>query len=337
MGRPFQLGSVSVFVGCSIGIANAGAEAHTPQDLLRLADLAMYKSKQDGRNRVTPYSVDLSAKAIERENVIARIRTAFKEKQFRLYYQPIVDLQTLKPAGAEALLRIQCPNEGLLPPAEIIRTAEETGMIAQVGEWVVEEGCATGQNWLNAGWPEYLSINLSPKQFDPMFMASLILKLQRIGDVASKLVFEITESTLMDNPECVADFFAEIRATGARIAIDDFGTGYSSLNFIGRFPVDFVKLDRSFVRHIGDSENATAQRNLALIKATATLCHELGIAVVAEGIETAVELEKLRSIGINYGQGYLFSPALPETQYRAWATAFGNHVRPSSRLVKSAC
>ena len=326
--KPFKLGSASVFVGCSIGIADASAGVHTPEDLLRLADLAMYKSKQDGRNRVTPYSADIGNKISQRESEIIRIRTALAEKQFRLHYQPIVDLETLKPAGAEALLRIQCPKDGLIPPAGIIQTAEETGLMGQIGEWVVEEGCATGQRWTAAKRPEYLSINLSPKQFGPLFMADLILKLRRIPEVAGKLVFEITESTLLANAERIAEFFAEIRASGARIAIDDFGTGYSSLNYISRFPVDFVKLDRSFVRHLGDPEVAAAHRNLALIRSTAALCRELGIAVVAEGIETAVELEKLQSMGVNYGQGYLFSPALPEAQYKVWASAFAGCARP---------
>ncbi len=171
--------------------------------------------------------------------------------------------------------------------------------------------------------PLYLSLNLSPRQLDQKFMSDLVARLHRNPNAARKLVFEITESALLQNAERISQFFAGVRASGARIALDDFGTGYSSLNYISRFPVDFVKLDRSFVRHLGDAGNATAHRNLALIRATATLCRELEIAVVAEGVETIAELEKLKSIEVGYAQGYLFSPALPEEEFTEWARSFG--------------
>ncbi len=335
MSLPFEIGPVSVFVGCSVGIADASADVHSAEELLRLADLAMYKSKQDGRNRVTPYSADLSSKVTERDNVVAHIRMALKENHFRLFLQPIIALDTMKPAGAEALLRVVNPRGGFISPAEIIRTAEETGLMGQIGEWVVEEGCAIGNRWVAAENPLYFSLNLSPRQLDQKFMSDLVARLHRNPFAARKLVFEITESALLQNAERISQFFAGVRASGARIALDDFGTGYSSLNYISRFPVDFVKLDRSFVRHLGDADNATAHRNLALIRATATLCRELEIAVVAEGVETIAELERLRSIGVDYGQGYLFSPALPEEEFTEWARNFGHNPGHPAALARA--
>jgi diguanylate cyclase (GGDEF)-like protein/PAS domain S-box-containing protein len=321
---PFHLGEVVVHVGCSIGIALLGTHSSSPEELLRLADLAMYKSKQQGKNRISVYSSDLGDKALTRSRVTDQIREALRSNQLRLFYQPAIDLNSLRVVGAEALLRLQCPEEGMMQPTDFIAVAEETGLMGSVGDWVVGEAISSLQHEraFAASTERYLAINLSPRQLDSAFTADLIKRLKNAPALAKTLVFEVTETALLENEERFSQFFADIRETGARIALDDFGTGYSSLGHISRYPVDFIKLDRSFSRLLSRGNEAEAQRARALIKATATLSAELGIAIIAEGIEDLATLDLLRSYGIGFGQGYLFSSPLPANAFRDWAQAF---------------
>ncbi|MGB9141031.1 MAG: EAL domain-containing protein [Aestuariivirga sp.] len=332
---PFHLGHVVVHVGCSIGIAILGTHSGNAEELLRLADLAMYKSKQQGRNRISIYSSDLGDKALMRNRVTEKIREALSSNQLRLYYQPVVHLDTLRVVGAEALLRLQCPEDGLMQPTEFISVAEETGLMGPVGDWVVGEAIsALRQERAFAGdTNRYLAVNLSPRQLDRTFTADLIKRLRNSPELARSLVFEITETALLENEERFSAFFEDVRETGARIALDDFGTGYSSLGHISRYPVDFIKLDRSFARQLSRGSEAEAQRARALIKATATLSAELGIAIIAEGIEDMATLELLRSFKIGYGQGYLFSSPLPASAFRDWAQAFSGNGESAQQTV----
>ena len=324
---PYHLREVVVHVGCSIGIAILGTHSSSPEELLRLADLAMYKSKQQGRNRISIYSADLGDKALMRSRVTDKIREALRHNQLRLFYQPVVHLDTLRVVGAEALLRLQCPEDGLLQPAEFITVAEETGLMGQVGGWVVSEAISNLQKEraFAAETNRYLAINLSPRQLDRAFTEDLVKSLKAAPALAKALVFEITETALLENEERFSRFFAAVRETGARIALDDFGTGYSSLSHISRYPVDIIKLDRSFSRQLSRGNEAEALRARALIKATATLSAELGISIIAEGIEDMATLDQLRSFGIGYGQGYLFSSPLPASAFRDWAQAFSGN------------
>jgi cyclic di-GMP phosphodiesterase Gmr len=199
--------------------------------------------------------------------------------------------------------------------------------MGSVGDWVVGEAIASLQQE-RAFAPDtrrYLAINLSPRQLDSAFTADLVKRLKNAPALAKSLVFEITETALLENEERFSQFFADIRETGARIALDDFGTGYSSLGHISRYPVDFIKLDRSFSRLLSRGSEAEAQRARALITATATLSAELGIAIIAEGIEDIATLDQLRSFGIGFGQGYLFSSPLPANAFRDWALAFSGN------------
>ena len=330
---PFQIGLITTFVGCSVGIADGDLGASSSEEQLRFADLAMYKSKQDGRNRATSYSAEFGQRAQARDVMLTRIREALARDHFELHCQPIVDVSVMQPAGAEALLRLNSPDMGIIGPAEVIRTAEETGMMAKIGGWVVDEGFAMAERWRHGGHATYTTINLSPRQLDGAFMAVLVERLRANPETARRLVFEITESTLLNNADRIVQFFADIRQTGARIALDDFGTGYSALNYISRFPVDFVKLDRSFIRNLDDRASATARRNLALVRSTAMLCDDLDIAVVAEGVETMGELKVLQSIGIRYCQGYLFSRPLPEHAFLEWTAHFGPRAIASANLA----
>ena len=324
---PFHLGDVVVHGGCSIGIALLGTHSSSAEELLRLADLAMHKSKQQGKNRLSVYSSDLGDKALTRARVTDQIREALRSNQLRLFYQPVIDLNSLRVVGAEALLRLQCPEEGLMQPTDFIAVAEETGLMGSVGDWVVGEAISSLQQE-RAFAPDtkrYLAINLSPRQLDSAFTADLVKRLKNAPALAKTLVFEITETALLENEERFSQFFADIRETGARIALDDFGTGYSSLGHISRYPVDFIKLDRSFSRLLSRGNEAEAQRARALIKATATLSTELGIAIIAEGIEDIATLDLLRAYGIGFGQGYLFSSPLPANAFRDWALAFSGN------------
>lgn len=332
--NPFRIGEASALVGTSIGIAHF-SESENNDDILRLADLAMYQSKQSGKNCVSSYSSDLTAKVVSRDIMVRKIRDALTEDRFVFHFQPIVDLGTMRPVGMEALLRLNCPNDGLMAPYEIIKAAEETGLIGRITSWGVAEGLSVAQDHLDrlADRGRYISINLSPKQITFEFMSELISRLRANPRVAKSMVFEITETALFRQDEDVSGMLAELRATGARIALDDFGTGYSSLGHIHRFPVDIIKLDRSFVSGLGhDSEDSRRRR--ALIKATAALANELNMAIIAEGIEDNESLGVILELGIRYGQGYLFSTPMPGSVALDWLDTFDSESASETNVVR---
>ncbi|MBK8769109.1 MAG: EAL domain-containing protein [Rhizobiales bacterium] len=331
--NPFRLGEASAVVGASIGIANV-SDSLDGDDVLRLADLAMYQSKQAGKNCITRYSNDLTAKVVNRDRIVRRIREALQRNQFAFHFQPIMNLETLKPIGVEALLRLESTDDGVLSPTDIIRCAEETGLIGGISNWTTAEGLAVAEAEQAhlAGRGRYLAINLSPKQMTGAFVADLVLKLRANPAIARALVFEITETALFRQDEDVGGMITSLRATGARIALDDFGTGFSSLGHIHRFPVDQLKLDRTFVKGLAD-DNCDAQRRRAVIKATASLAQELGMEIVAEGIEDHESLMLLKSFGISVGQGYLFAPALPQASAMDWLDAFDRPVQTGGKII----
>jgi len=334
--NPFRIGEANALVGSSIGIAHF-SEGENNDDILRLADLAMYQSKQSGKNCVSRYSNDMSARVLSRDIMVRKIRDALNEDRFVFHFQPIVDLETMRPVGMEALLRLNCPNDGLLAPYEIIKAAEETGLIGRITSWGVAEGLSVARNQQSriADRSRYISINLSPKQITAEFMSELIARLKGNPRVARSMVFEITETALFRQDEDVSGMLADLRATGARIALDDFGTGYSSLGHIHRFPVDIIKLDRSFVGGLGQ-DNEDARRRRALIKATAALAGELGMAIIAEGIEDNESLGVIRDFGIRYGQGYLFSTPMPANVALDWLDAFDRQAGQDGNVVQLA-
>ena len=328
LSQPFRLADAVANVGASIGIATF-YNAFSPEEVLRQADLAMYKSKQSGKGSWSLYSDDLTASMVAREVMVQKIRRALAENHFRFYLQPIVELATLKPVGAEALLRMECPVDGLMPPQEIIKTAEETGLIDQITAWSVTEGFrianAEAEHFMNAN--RYISVNISPRQVNRVFIAELVERLLARPDLAKSLVFEITETALFNSGENVAEILTSLRQTGARVALDDFGTGYSSLGHLHGYPVDLIKLDRSFLKDLG-SPTEDARRRRGLVRATATMAQELNANMIAEGIEDMATLTILRDFGIKYGQGYLFSKPMPQAQCAQWMAAFGK--KPSA-------
>jgi diguanylate cyclase (GGDEF)-like protein/PAS domain S-box-containing protein len=331
--QPFRIADSVANVGASIGIASF-SHSFSPEEVLRQADLAMYKSKQSGKNSWSFYSDDLTASMVAREVMVQKIRRGLLKHHFRFYLQPIVELETLTPVGAEALLRMECPNDGLVPPQEIIKTAEETGLIEQITSWSVAEGFRIAHDRAEyfKNKNRYLSVNLSARQVNRIFIGELVQRLRERPDLAKSMVFEITETALFNSGENIAEILTSLRQTGARVALDDFGTGYSSLGHLHGYPVDLIKLDRSFLKDL-NNPTEDGRRKRGLVRATATMAQELGVNMIAEGIEDMATLTVLREFGIKYGQGYLFSRPMPERQCAQWLAAFSHKEPVQAKLV----
>jgi diguanylate cyclase (GGDEF)-like protein/PAS domain S-box-containing protein len=318
--EPFVHAGTQGFVGASVGIAYLDPGMEGPDSVLRLADLAMYDAKQSGKGCHRTYRSELSKKAFTTATLRKQIASGLEADGFSLVYQPIVDLASELPVGAEALLRLTCPQHGMIPPDAFIPVAEETGQIQELGAWVVEkaiEGLATidgGQ----AGSTFYVTLNASSRQLDETLVDRLNAAFRRHPGARDRIVLEITDTALLQRGDRVADLLHALRATGVRIALDDFGTGYSSLSHVHDFPVDILKIDKSFVCGLGTVDPHATRRQMAMIKATSSLARELGITVVAEGIETAATSRVLIDCGVGLGQGYLFSPPMLPAAFRDW-------------------
>jgi diguanylate cyclase (GGDEF)-like protein len=304
---PFELGAgdrTSLTVTASIGIASG--EGRTADELLRDADIAMYRAKWDGRNRHTRFEDGMRHGIEHRLQLELDLREALAEGQFQLVYQPTLRLREMRPTGAEALLRWQHPSRGLVLPGAFIPLLEETGMIADVGRWVLAQACLQAASWSREGHSIAVAVNVSARQLDSdRLLADVREALARSGLAPSALMIEVTETALMRSIEETAERLAAIRALGVRIAIDDFGTGYSSLAHLKRLPVDALKIDRSFVSGCRDGDQGRA-----LLRALVQLGRALSIETVAEGIERDRELRLLRREGCDGGQGYLFARPL---------------------------
>jgi diguanylate cyclase (GGDEF)-like protein/PAS domain S-box-containing protein len=307
---PFDLDGRDTFVAASLGIALGRAGATEPGDLLRDAEIALYRAKADTTSRHAVYEPSMSAAAAERLDLETDLRRAIERDEFQLEYQPLVDLATDRVVGLEALVRWQHPTRGLVPPLAFIPLAEETGLIVPIGRWVLETACRRARSWqLEVPGREALqvSVNLSAKQFAQPDLAELVAGiLAETGLDPSSLELEITESVLMDESEAGIRALRALREIGVRLVLDDFGTGYSSLSYLKHLPLDTIKIDRSFVVELtGDDAN------LPIVHAVISLAHGLGIEVVAEGIETAEQLGWLRQLACDRGQGFYFARPLP--------------------------
>lgn len=304
--KPFILNDHTAFTTASVGIALSATGYLEPEDILRDADTAMYRAKENGKARYEMFDETMHARALSRLRLETDLRHAVEHQEFCVYYQPIVELGTGALNGFEALVRWQHPEKGVVSPVEFIPLAEETGLIVPMGLWVLEESCMQMRKWQQL-YPAHrglrLSVNLSGKQVaQPDLIEQITGVLQRTNLDARYLKLEITESVLMENAEAAADMFKRLRALGLQLSIDDFGTGYSSLSYLHRFPVNYLKIDRSFVSRMSDSGE-----NFEIVKTVALLAHNLGMEVIAEGIETDEQLQKLRALECRYGQGYFFS------------------------------
>jgi diguanylate cyclase (GGDEF)-like protein/PAS domain S-box-containing protein len=308
MRQPFTLGEREVFVGASIGIAVAGGGVG-PSDLLRQADMAMYRAKAQPRIGYQIFDIAMDGEVSRRLALETALRRAVERGAFCLHYQPIVELASGQVAGFEALLRWQDEEHGYVPPAEFIPLAEELGLIVPLGRWVLEAACRQGRIWQDrfGRAAPGLSVNLSVRQIEyPALVPDLARILHETGLAPGKLTIELTESVFAGDIGAHPQTVRDLAALGVRVAIDDFGAGYSSLGYLRRLPVQTLKLDRSFVAELGNSPRA-----IAIAKAVSALGHALGMAVTAEGVETAHEAAILRALGADFGQGYLFGRPAP--------------------------
>jgi diguanylate cyclase (GGDEF)-like protein len=304
--QPFELKGAEnrLTVTASVGIATG--DRGSAEELLRDADIAMYRAKWSGKNRYVVFETGMQDAIQSRMELEMDLRMAFEKTEFYLVYQPTFDLQRMSPTGMEALIRWRSPTRGIVQPDDFIPLLEETGLIVQVGEWVLEEACRQGAAWHRDGHRVGIAVNVSTRQLDTdEFVPTVEGALRRSGLDPSALTLEITETTLMSNADETAERLARAKELGVRIAIDDFGTGYSSLAYLQRFPVDALKIDRSFISRMGqDPEGET------LIRTLVQLGKSLAIETLAEGIEQSRELSLLREERCDSGQGFLFARPL---------------------------
>jgi diguanylate cyclase (GGDEF)-like protein len=311
LSQPLQLSGHECHTTASIGIAMYPADGSDVQTLTKNADMAMYLAKEDGKNGFRFFTKEVKIQSIERLTLESALRRALERDQFTLHYQPKVDMATGQITGVEALLRWTHPDLGVLPPAQFIPLAEETGLIVPIGRWVLKEACAQNMAWQRCGLrPLSMAVNLSPRQFvDEHLLQDIDEALATSGMSAVLLQLEVTESMVMRNVSRAVKVLDAIQRRGIRLAIDDFGTGYSSMSLMKQFPIDTIKIDRSFVRDLPDDseDRAIAQAIISMGKA-------LGLTVVAEGVETAEQEIFLRDHACDEMQGFLFSKPLPPLQ-----------------------
>jgi diguanylate cyclase (GGDEF)-like protein/PAS domain S-box-containing protein len=317
LGPPFLLGGDEVFVTASIGVAVGGPGANDAQDLLRSADVAMYRAKEKGKDRHVVFEPSMDGRSEQRLSLEAGLRRALEREELTVRYQPVVSLKSGKSVGAEALVRWEHPDRGLVSPAEFVPLAEETDLIVEIGELVLRDACNRAREW-RARWPDRgngagptVWVNLSARQLhEPGLPGMVAGALDEAGLARGSTGLEITESAAMDvsgfgDGRTVA-VLEDLKKLGVRLAIDDFGTGYSSLSYLKRLPVDVLKIDRSFVFGLGHDT-----RDEAIVSAVVTLSKEMGLEVVAEGVETGEQLRVLGGLGCGLAQGYYLAKPLP--------------------------
>ncbi len=311
--KPLCIGGQDVVMSASVGVSLFPEDAKDPDDLIRNADTAMYSAKRMGRNNYQFYTDDLNLQMRERLVIEHGLRLAEQRKELRLLYQPKIDLDQRTIIGLEALVRWHHPTLGLISPDRFIPIAEETGLIVPIGEWVLRTACEQIRTWRDQGLDLRVSVNLSARQFREENLAQSIYRiLCETGVPPSYLELEITESDVMENAEAAIATLDELKAKGVDISIDDFGTGYSSLSYLKRFPLDVLKIDRSFVRDV-----PTNQDDAAIVGAIIALARSMNIRVVAEGVETQSQADFLNLSGCDFAQGYYFSPPLSPDQITA--------------------
>jgi diguanylate cyclase (GGDEF)-like protein len=307
--RPFELGGHEAFTSASIGIALSSAGYDQPDYILRDADTAMYRAKDAGKACYELFDLEMHSRAVIRMRLENDLRRAIERNEFCVYYQPIMSVASGRLSGFEALVRWQHPERGLVTPSEFVPVAEETGLIGPLGSWILEEACRQMRAW-HLQHPAHrsltMNVNLSSKQ---LLQSGLVQEvkavLEKTGLSARSLKLEITESVVMENAEQAITMLKQLSDLDVHLCIDDFGTGYSSLSYLHRFPVDTLKIDRSFVNRIEEKDE-----NVEIVRTIATLARNLGMEVVAEGVESEGQLECLKGLNCEYAQGYLFSRPL---------------------------
>ncbi len=310
--RPVMLGTHQFFVTCSVGVAVYPHHLAAPDTLIEHADIAMYRAKKLGRNNFQFYTPAMNDEALERVKIESALRNALDRNEFVLHYQPQVHLGSGEIVGMEALIRWRHPELGMVAPNRFIGVAEETGLIVPVGAWVLRTACAQNKAWQDAGLGNLrVAVNLSARQFGAIdLVPNLEAVLADTGLAPACLEIELTESLFMSDITPAVETLHRIKALGVNLSIDDFGTGYSSLSYLSRFPIDVLKIDRSFVNDIGIDDNESP-----IVASIITLAHNLKLAVIAEGVETLAQLDYLRALGCDEMQGYYFSRPLPADEF----------------------
>ena len=302
LSQPFLVNNQELFPTASIGIAMYNSSYKTPEEILRDADTAMYSAKAIGKGRYEIFDSNMRANAVARLQLENELRRGMERQEFEIYYQTVVALETEKIIGFEALIRWNHSARGITPPGEFIPIAEETGLIVPLGQWVFETACQQARIWQTrfAANPLSININLSARHFlqsDLVKYCRTVLKETQLSE--SSLVLEVTESAMMPDPETAIEVMRQLKSLGIRLAMDDFGTGYSSLSYLHRFPLDCLKIDRSFISRMMEDDE--------IVRTIITLGRNLGLQVIAEGVETTRQVAKLRQLGCEYAQGFVFS------------------------------
>ncbi|WP_338323997.1 GGDEF domain-containing phosphodiesterase [Candidatus Methylobacter oryzae] len=313
LNKPFYLGQGDeIHITASIGISLFPQHGGDPDILISYADVALSQAKAEGRGCFAYYSEELTLAARKRIELETRLRKAIEQHELRVFYQPQIDIDSGRIIGAEALLRWLDPVEGVISPVQFISLAEETGLILEIGEWVLRETCRQGKQWLDAGLsPLTLAVNVSAHQFRRSDIGALVTKvLSETGFPAEQLELEMTESGLMESQDKVMGLLNKLRALGVRFAIDDFGTGYSSLAYLKHFPLDSLKIDKSFIDDIPHMQD-----DMEIAATIIAMGHMLGFKVLAEGVETVEQLAFLQSKGCDAYQGYLQSKPVPPDEF----------------------
>jgi EAL domain-containing protein (putative c-di-GMP-specific phosphodiesterase class I) len=317
LSHPIHLSGHQVVIGTSIGIAVYPNDADSYDDLLRNADMAMYFAKAEGKNNFQFFMPSMNKQAHNRLLLENKLRHAIEENHFELFYQPQIDLKTGDLIGIEALIRWFDPEQGMIPPAEFIPLAEDTGLIAQIGDWVIERACRDMKALQDKGFPQIkVAINVSAFQFrHGQHLTEVISQsLKKYNFPAELFALELTESILIDDVNETLKVLDSMRDLGITLAIDDFGTGYSSLSYLKQFPIDVLKIDQSFIRDITNDVS-----DKAIVSAIIAMAKQLGIDVLAEGVETLEQQLFLQGQGCDYVQGYLYCKPIPANElFERW-------------------
>jgi diguanylate cyclase (GGDEF)-like protein len=307
LSAPYSLDDHHVTIGTSIGIVMSSSDGEDPDRLLKNADMALYRSKADGRGRYCFFEPEMDKRMQARRALDLDLRKALAEGEFRVFYQPLINIATQAVCGFEALVRWQHPERGMVSPADFVPLAEEIGLIIPLGNWILRQACADA-----VAWPDHLkvAVNLSPVQLGGLALIEEVAgALADSGLPARRLELEITETAMLADTDAVLATLHELRDMGLRIALDDFGTGYSSLSYLQRFPFSKVKIDRSFVVRMEHSDGSAA-----IVAAVIDLCRQLGMVTTGEGVETEAQLRHLAGLNCTEAQGYLFSKPRPAAE-----------------------
>jgi len=315
LSAPFDIDGHQVVIGISVGIAIAPDDGKDADQLLKNADMALYRAKADGRGTFHFFEAEMDAKAQARRFLELDLRKAVTAGEFEIHYQPIVNLAENRISGFEALLRWNHPTRGSVSPDNFIPLAEETGLIVPMGEWVIRQACAEARTWPS---DLQVAVNVSPLQFrNKSLVSTVISALAASGLPSNRLELEITEAVLLHNNDATLAVLHQLRDLGVRISMDDFGTGYSSLSYLRSFPFDKIKIDQTFVRDLTEKPDS-----IAIIRAVAGLGHSFGMTTTAEGVETQEQLDQMRAEGCTEVQGYFYSKPVPTREIAKLLSGF---------------